>query len=94
VSAREVQKARLISKYFLVWHGLNGHRLFERVHVDTPFGDPSDDLMVGELRGRRVAFVEDAARGLDEARTAACLTQWRDAGVRFTSTAEVVAGSG
>ncbi len=29
----------------------------ERVHVDTPFGDPSDDLVVGELRGRRVAFV-------------------------------------
>ena len=23
----------------------------ERVHVDTPFGDPSDDLVVGELAG-------------------------------------------
>ena len=45
-------------------------------------------------RGRRVAFVEDAARGLDPARTAACLSQWRDAGVRFTTTADVVAGTG
>jgi 5'-methylthioadenosine phosphorylase len=29
----------------------------ERVSVETPFGEPSDDLVVGELRGRRVAFV-------------------------------------
>ena len=36
-------------------------------------------------RGRRVAFVEDAARGLDEERTRACLAQWREAGVRFTT---------
>jgi nicotinamidase/pyrazinamidase len=47
--------------------------------------------VVGLLRrGYRVAFVEDAARGLDEERTTACLTQWRDAGVRFTTTDEVV----
>ncbi len=49
--------------------------------------------VVGLLRrGRRVTFVEDAARGLDEARTAQCLAQWRDAGVRFTSSERVVAG--
>jgi 5'-methylthioadenosine phosphorylase len=35
----------------------------ERVHVVTPFGDPSDDLMVGELRGRRVAFVARHGKG-------------------------------
>lgn len=29
----------------------------ERVRVSTPFGDPSSDLVVGELHGRRVAFV-------------------------------------
>ncbi len=29
----------------------------ERVQVSTPFGDPSGDLVVGELHGRRVAFV-------------------------------------
>ena len=54
--------------------------------------DVCDHMAVMGLlrRGRRVAFVEDAARGLDAARTAACLAQWRDAGVRFTTTAEVV----
>ena len=47
--------------------------------------------IVGLLRrGRRVAFVEDAARGLDEERTQACLEQWRAAGVRFT-TSEIIA---
>ena len=45
-------------------------------------------------RGRRVAFVEDAARGLDDARTAACLAEWRDAGVRFTTSEQVVARDG
>jgi nicotinamidase/pyrazinamidase len=50
--------------------------------------------IVGLLRrGRRVAFVEDAARGLDETSTRACLSQWRDAGVRFTSSHAVVTGS-
>ena len=29
----------------------------ERVSVETPFGAPSDNLVVGEVRGRRVAFV-------------------------------------
>ena len=36
-------------------------------------------------------FVEDAARGLDEARTAACLADWRAQGVAFTNVAEVLA---
>ena len=36
-------------------------------------------------RGRRVIFVEDAARGLDETRTAACLADWRDRGVIFST---------
>jgi Amidases related to nicotinamidase len=48
-------------------------------------------VIMGLLRrGRRVAFVEDAARGLDDERTRACLEQWREAGVRCT-TSEVVA---
>ncbi len=42
------------------------------------------------LRGRRVRFVEDAARGLDEERTMACTTAWRAAGVAFTTADEVV----
>jgi nicotinamidase/pyrazinamidase len=41
------------------------------------------------LRGRRVRFVEDAARGLDEERVAACTTVWRERGVDFTTTDEV-----
>jgi len=43
-------------------------------------------------RGRRVAFVEDASRGLDEARTTQCLELWRAAGVRFTTSADLVGG--
>jgi nicotinamidase/pyrazinamidase len=41
-------------------------------------------------RGRRVAFVEDAARGLSPERVAACTAMWRERGVRFTTAAEVV----
>lgn len=29
----------------------------ERVSVTTPFGDPSDDLVIGDLGGRQVAFL-------------------------------------
>ena len=43
------------------------------------------------LRGKRVRFVEDAARGLDEARVTACTAAWRAAGVVFTTTDDVVA---
>jgi nicotinamidase/pyrazinamidase len=41
-------------------------------------------------RGRRVAFVEDASRGLSPERVAASLEQWRAGGVRFTTTDEVL----
>jgi nicotinamidase/pyrazinamidase len=41
-------------------------------------------------RGYSAAFVEDAARGLSEERVAASLAQWREGGVRFTTTDEVV----
>jgi nicotinamidase/pyrazinamidase len=48
--------------------------------------------IVGLLeRGHRVAFVEDASRGLSEERVAACMAQWRRAGVRFVTTDDVVA---
>ncbi len=48
--------------------------------------------IIGVLRrGRQVAFVEDAARGLDAGRTQVCLEQWRAAGVRFTTSEEVAA---
>ena len=35
----------------------------ERVHVTTPFGDASDDVMVGDLAGRRVAFLARHGQG-------------------------------
>ncbi len=55
--------------------------------------DVCDDAAIRGLlqRGRAVTFVEDAARGLDAERTAACLREWRETGVSFTTTDEVVA---
>ena len=45
-------------------------------------------------RGRRVRFVEDASRGLDEGRVAACTAVWRERGVEFTTAEEVIASLG
>jgi nicotinamidase/pyrazinamidase len=58
--------------------------------------DICDDAAVRALlrRGRRIAFVEDASRGVDEARVAACLAVWRDGGVRFTTAEEAAASLG
>ena len=39
-----------------------------------------------------MTFVEEASRGLDEERTAACVAAWRDGGVRFATADEVAAG--
>lgn len=52
--------------------------------------DICDDAAVRALlrRGRRVTFVEDAARGVDEARVAGCTGAWRDAGVDFITAGE------
>ncbi len=63
------------------------------------FGVATDicvDVAVRALlrRGRRVAVVEDAARGLDEAQIAACTEAWRESGVRFTTAAEAAASLG
>ncbi|MEA3459393.1 MAG: S-methyl-5'-thioadenosine phosphorylase, partial [Chloroflexota bacterium] len=35
----------------------------EEVHVETPFGDPSDAIVVGTLEGMRVAFLPRHGRG-------------------------------
>ncbi len=35
----------------------------ERVKVTTPFGDPSDDLLIGDVEGRRVAFIARHGQG-------------------------------
>ena len=41
-------------------HGLEGAR---EVRIKTPFGDPSDALVIGTLEGRRVAFLARHGRG-------------------------------
>jgi 5'-methylthioadenosine phosphorylase len=35
----------------------------ERVRLTTPFGDPSDDVVVGQIEGRRVAFIARHGQG-------------------------------
>ena len=58
--------------------------------------DVCDDAAIkGFLqRGRRVTFVEDAAKGLDDERTRACTAHWREGGVAFSTADEVIASLG
>ena len=88
----------LLKKSFDVFTNPNTDRLVERLdpYEIVLFGvatDVCDDAAIrGFLqRGRTVRFVEDAARGLDEGRVAACTAAWRGAGVEFTSVDEVIA---
>jgi nicotinamidase/pyrazinamidase len=87
----------LLKKSFDVFTNPNAERLLEWLDPDEilVFGvatDVCDDAAIrGFLaRGRRVSFVEDAARGLDEARVDACTAAWREAGVSFTTVDEAV----
>jgi nicotinamidase/pyrazinamidase len=89
----------LLKKSFDVFTNPNTDRIIELLDPQeiVLFGvatDVCNDAAIRGLlaRGRAVTFVEDAARGLDEARTAACLAAWREGGVRFATTAEVLAG--
>jgi nicotinamidase/pyrazinamidase len=88
----------LLKKHFDVFTNPNADRLLELLDPEeiVLFGvatDVCNDAAVRGLlaRNRRVTFVEDASRGLDEARTAACTASWREAGVRFASTIEMAA---
>jgi nicotinamidase/pyrazinamidase len=58
--------------------------------------DICDDAAVRALlrRGRRITFIDDASRGVDESRVAACTTAWREAGVRFTTAEEAAVSLG
>ena len=42
---------------------MEGFESVEELKVTTPFGPPSDDLVVGTLEGKRVAFLPRHARG-------------------------------
>jgi nicotinamidase/pyrazinamidase len=86
----------LLKKHFDVFTNPNTNRLLALLDPEeiVLFGvatDVCDDAAIRGLleRGRRVTFVEDASRGLDEARTTACTAAWRGAGVRFAAAAEV-----
>jgi nicotinamidase/pyrazinamidase len=88
----------LLKKSFDVFTNPNADRLLELLDPDEIllFGvatDVCNDAAVRGLlaRGRSVTVVEDAMRGLDEARTGACLAAWRSGGVRFVTSDEVAA---
>lgn len=88
----------LLKKSFDVFTNPNAERLLDRLDPDeiVVFGvatDVCNDAAIrGFLeRGRRVRFVEDAARGLDEERTARSVAFWRERGVEFTTVDDVVA---
>ena len=87
----------LLKKNFDVFTNPNTERLLEWLDPDeiVVFGvatDVCDDAAIrGFLdRGRKVRFVEDAARGLDEGRVTACTSAWREGGVEFTTAEAVV----
>ncbi len=88
----------LLKKHFDVFTNPHAERLLGRLDPDEVilFGVASDvcnDAAVRGLlaRGRSVTYVEEATRGLDEGRTAACVEVWRKGGVRFATVNEVLA---
>jgi nicotinamidase/pyrazinamidase len=89
----------LLKKNFDVFTNPNTEALLGALDPDeiVVFGvatDVCDDAAIrGFLaRGRRVRFVEDAARGLDEERTASCIAAWSEGGVE-SATADAVIGT-
>ena len=91
----------LLKKNFDVFTNPNAEALLDALDPEeiVVFGvatDVCDDAAIrGFLRrGRRVVFVEDASRGLDEARTEACTAFWRERGVRFATADEVASSLG
>jgi nicotinamidase/pyrazinamidase len=87
----------LLKKNFNVFTNPNAEPLLDALDPDEVilFGvatDVCDDAAILGLlqRGRSVRFVEDAARGLDEGRVAACTAVWRERGVGFTTVDDVL----
>jgi nicotinamidase/pyrazinamidase len=87
----------LLKKNFNVFTNPNTDPLLDALDPEeiVVFGvatDVCDDAAIrGFLqRGRRVRFVEDAARGLDEERVQKSTAAWREGGVEFTTVDEVV----
>jgi nicotinamidase/pyrazinamidase len=91
----------LLKKNYSVFTNPNTDSLLEALDPEeiVVFGVATDvcndAAILGFLqRGRRVTFVEDASAGLDEGRVAACTAVWRERGVAFTTTEEVVSSLG
>jgi nicotinamidase/pyrazinamidase len=87
----------LLKKSFDVFTNPNADHVLDLLDPEEVvlFGvatDVCNDAAIRGLlaRGRKVAFVEDASRGLDEARTSACLASWRSGGVRFVTSGAVL----
>src|SRR2546421_3860635 len=87
-----------LKKNFNVFTNPNAEPVLEVLDPDEVvlFGvatDVCDDAAILGLlqRGRKVTFIEDAARGLDEERVAACTRAWREGGVEFKTTDEAIA---
>jgi nicotinamidase/pyrazinamidase len=87
----------LLKKNFNVFTNPNTEPLLAALDPDelVVFGvatDVCDDAAILGflLRGRRVVFVEDAARGLDEERVEAVTKVWRERGVEFATADDVV----
>jgi nicotinamidase/pyrazinamidase len=88
----------LLKKNFNVFTNPNADPLLDALDPEeiVVFGvatDVCDDAAIRGflLRGRKVVFVGDAARGLDEERVAACTAAWREGGVEFATAADVAA---
>ena len=91
----------LLKKNFNVFTNPNIDPLLDVLDPDEIiiFGVATDVCVAAALdeflqRGRRVLFVEDAVKGLDEGRTSACTAAWREGGVAFTTADEVIASLG
>lgn len=44
-------------------YGMEGFEIIEERKVSTPFGEPSDKIILGKLNGRKVAFIPRHGRG-------------------------------
>jgi 5'-methylthioadenosine phosphorylase len=44
-------------------YSIDGLERVEEVRIDTPFGAPSDNFIVGELKGKKIAFLPRHRRG-------------------------------
>jgi nicotinamidase/pyrazinamidase len=87
----------LLKKSFDVFTNPNAERVLDLLAPDEVvlFGvatDICDDAAIKGLlaRGHNVTFVEDAACGIDDERSKACVVSWRGGGVRIATVDEVV----